>query len=203
MSNSFVFGFTNLRGRAIVNATPYTFEMGPDSYVDTSGTSDPGLVMYANLNPNLDNIWYELEVGESSDLYFATIGTFEEWVNSDDENPGNLTAGVDFDNPELTQSIGGTSIGFIGGFFGFYQGWSIVWNDPVSVSFGSGGQFTVELTDVTHETNWWLGPEGEADVYATVTYDSAPVPEPSTVMLLGAGLLGLVAVGHRRFLKKK
>ena len=30
----------------------------------------------------------------------------------------------------------------------------------------------------------------------------APVPEPSTVMLVGTGLLGMIAFGRKRFNKK-
>ena len=33
--------------------------------------------------------------------------------------------------------------------------------------------------------------------------DTAPVPEPSTILLMGAGLLGLVAVGRRKFNRKE
>ncbi len=32
---------------------------------------------------------------------------------------------------------------------------------------------------------------------------AAPVPEPSTILLMGAGLLGLVAVGRRKFNRKE
>jgi hypothetical protein len=35
------------------------------------------------------------------------------------------------------------------------------------------------------------------------TASTAPVPEPSTILLMGAGLLGLVAVGRRKFNRKE
>lgn len=49
--------------------------------------------------------------------------------------------------------------------------------------------------------NDFSSPEGStanADVYARITTDVAPVPEPGTIMLLGAGLIGLGIYGRRR-----
>ncbi len=182
------------------SAAPYTFDMGTGSSVDTSGTNS-ALTMFAEINPLLDDIIFDLEVGESNTFQFATIGTEEEWVNNDDLDPGYLEAQVDFDNPDILESIGGQSIGFIRGLWGYSQGWTLSWEDPVTVNFSGGGQFTLALSDVGHESWWWQGPEGTADVWATVTYDTAPVPEPSTILLMGAGLLGLVAYNRKRFLK--
>ena len=108
----------------MASATPYTFDMGAGSWVDTSGTND-SLKMYANVNSGLDDINFPLNEGESYNFYYATIGTTEGWINSDDLNPGDLTAYVDFDNPDLVEAIGGTSIGF-SCLWGFKQGWNLV-----------------------------------------------------------------------------
>jgi hypothetical protein len=40
---------------------------------------------------------------------------------------------------------------------------------------------------------------GAAPLYATI--DTAPVPIPSTMLLLGSGLAGLVGIARRRFKK--
>lgn len=184
----------------LANATPYTFDMGAGSSVDTSGTNSV-LQMYANINSNLDDVLFSLNEGESNNFYFATIGTTESWINDDDLNPGVVTAYVDFDNPDLIQSIGGTSVGF-SGIFHFIQGWNLTWNDPVVVDFGNGGQFSIELADVGYDSWFWQGPDGSADVYATVTLNTAPVPEPSTILLIGTGLLGIIGFGRKRLNKK-
>jgi len=182
------------------SATSFTFDMGANSSVDTSGTNN-ALHMYAEVNPNIDDIIYSLQEGKSYTFYFATIGTTEYWINNDDVNPGTLTASIDFDNPDLVQAVGGTSIGFSAWWY-FVQGWNLRWNDPVVVDFGNGGQFSLELSDVGYRSWWWQGPDGSADVYATVTLNSAPVPEPATILLVGIGLFGLAGFGRKQFSKE-
>jgi hypothetical protein len=49
-----------------------------------------------------------------------------------------------------------------------------------------------------------LGLNGEgSDLLASSGYTAAPVPEPSTILLMGFGLLGLVAVGRQKFNRKE
>jgi hypothetical protein len=193
----------------LANATPYSFDMGADSSVDTSGTVDV-LQMYALMNTDLDDVLFDLNVGESYDFYFATIGTDEIALGSEDYDTGTLTAILDFDNPDIDQSVLGGSQGMTtiityGTVFYTYtlSGWSVVWADPVIVDFGNGGQLTIELDDLIHSA-FGGDPSGSEDVYARVTLNTAPspVPEPSTVMLVGTGLLGMIAFGRKRFNKK-
>ncbi|UCF92195.1 MAG: hypothetical protein JSW39_28680 [Desulfobacterales bacterium] len=185
------------------HALPYEFDMGK-SWVDISGTSDV-LQMYAEVNPNLQNVTFTLSAGQSSgDIFFATFGTTETWINDDDVIPGNVRAYVDFDDPNLTQAVGGTSVGFAGS-FEYTQGWSLIWNnDPVFVDFGDGGRFSIALSDVGYQSWWWQGPDGKADVYARITLISEPgsgqsVPDASIMLLLGPSLIVLGLFSRREF----
>jgi len=187
----------------IAQATPYKFDMGADSSVDTSGTNSV-LEMFAEVNPALDDIFFSLNAGESKDnIYFATFGTDESWINKDDIIPGEVTANVDFDNPDLTQAINGTSVGFKA-FFAFIQGWNLFWDDPVFVETNDGLKFSIDLTDVSYDSWCWQGPDGSADVYAKITLISEPDADPSSVpdadimWLLGPAFIALGWFGRKK-----
>ncbi len=178
-------------------------EVGKEgNWVDTSGTHDV-LQMEAEVNPNLDDVYFDLSPGQSSRyIHYATLSTNESWINEDDLKPGSVVAQVHFDNPNLTTTVDGESIGF-SAWWGFTQGWNLHWNDPVHVLIDD-GLVSLELSDV-HYTSWfWQGPDGskcrpgEAKVYAKVTYKSASVPDASIMFLLGPALIGLGIWGRRK-----
>ena len=184
-------------------AAAFQFQLGGDSSVDVSGTADV-LEMWAVLNPDLGSLSFDLEEGQSSGQFlFATFGTDEEWVNDDDVIPGTVMAILDFISPALQQGIEGVSVGTVGP-AEFFQGWTLTWNDPVTVFFGNGGVFEITLTDTSFESGWWQGPDGcdcpcptPGQVFAEITLIAAPVPVPAAVWLLGSGLIGLIGLRRK------
>lgn len=185
-------------------ADPCAFEMGAGSWIDTSGTAD-GLELWAHVNSSFENVVLTLSEGETSvPIHFAWMGTYEDWVEGDDLVPGSVVAHIAFDVPLLTGSVDGTSVGFSGAWFGYDQGWDLVWDDPVEFSFANGGRFALQLSDISLRNGVWTGPDGLfgtscADVYASVTLLESPVvPEPATISIIGLGLAGLVLRRIRR-----
>ena len=190
-------------------ALPIDFEMGNGSWIDTSNTV-AALELWAQVYPSVGSEAFSLNPGESYTFLFAQVGTNESWINADDLALSSVTAHLDFDVPTLVGSVPGFSAGF-SGLFQYTQGWTLTWNDPVLVNFGGDGLFTIELSDATYSSGFWMGPnggpcgDGYADIYATVTLIDGPsitpfdpIPEPATMSLLGLGLAGLAL--RRKFM---
>jgi hypothetical protein len=116
----------------------------------------------------------------------------------------------DIDFTESGQVIVGAALG---GLFGLDEDLGFVFSDTlvaiddiVGLSLiGSVGVFGIEQSDLTFGTDFISlsvgGTDWSAGGHFTAQMDFAtPVPEPTTMLLLGSGLIGLI--GYRRKLKK-
>ena len=181
-------------------AAPVNFNIGSQTTVDTSQTSS-GLTMYFTPNANLDNTQFSLDVGQSRTFTLGKIGTIEPKIDADDLIPKTITARFYFDSPSLPGQpidIYGTVVGRTSS-TGFLQGWKVTWEGTKDVDFGDGGKFTLSLNNINFISLFWKGPAGERDVTARLHLNSSPnpVPIPSTLLLLGSGLAGIVIFRRR------
>ena len=179
------------------------------------GSGSVSLYNPANPNSGLGVNWapvnngpltFNLNPGDAHTFDLFYLWTDETAVNvSDDLNPKNISVNFNFNPPPSSGSVNGTTFGVVQGCFFLgcpVQYGSVSWNGPASVDLGNGGHYTVSLSDENFNGFLFSTIPGQAfgaTVRATVTYDSAPaVPEPSSLIMLGSGLLGAAGIVRRK-----
>ena len=146
---------------------------------------------WVNYTPYAMSDPIDLGDGESTDFTFGRISFPLAWGEGTADLTINFSMPL-FDNGSVTDLA---NFRVRSGFF--FSGGNLTFGGPESFNYthkdSPGGVMTLALFDVSGIQR------GHAvDVIGRITNSTSPIPEPATMFLMGAGLLGLAAVGRKK-----
>jgi hypothetical protein len=178
----------------IVSAMPIPFKIGTGGSLDTNAVGGAIWTWEA-----LATSEFQLAEGHTSDL----IDFFKIWVPAAAAT-GEITATIDMVTPDPTVSPADTGNFWILK-FGIGVG-GLSWGGPEQFEYSymgmDGGLLTLNLKDIPDWTIFCSEEPILIQGYISNDKSPAPVPEPSTILLMGTGLFGLAAYSRKRFYKK-
>ena len=167
-------------------------------------TTGLGTITFSTSTSGRFTSFFDHEIDEPDNTFFNELGS----------NVGTPGAGQSWEIDEPGFTFGNIYTNFTSGSLDN----SVGTPDPDDVSMAMGWNFalaqdetasiTLRLSGTAPTSGFYLehrDPDSDASIYFSgdirITGGPEPIPEPGTLMLLGSGLLGLIGLGRKKFMR--